>query len=65
LRVRFRDPTSLDDFVGGGMNFAVALAELGVEALERLDLLLGEPEQSRAAGLEAVGDPHVPHAGPN
>ena len=54
------------------MDFDVALAELGIESLERQDLLLGEldlgladrllqPEQSLVAGLEAVADPHAPH----
>ena len=48
-----------------GMDFDVVLADFGVEALERLDLLLGEldlaladrplqPEQSLVAGLEAA-----------
>ena len=55
-----------------GMNFDVGLAELGVEALARLDLFLGELdlalvdrllqlEQSLVAGLEAVADPHALH----
>ena len=54
------------------MDFDVALAELGIEALERLDLFLGEldlaladrllqPEQSLVAGLDAVVHPHAPH----
>ena len=54
------------------MHFDVALSELGVEALERLDLLLGEldlaladrllqPQQPVVAGLEFVAGPHAPH----
>jgi len=57
----------------GGMDFDVALAELGVEALERLDLLFGEldlaladrlvqPKQSLVAGLEVVAHPRAPHS---
>ena len=58
------------------MDFDVALAELGVEALERLDLFLGEldlaladrflePEQSLVAGLEAARGSTRPAPRPN
>ena len=56
-----------------GMDFDVTLAELGVEALERLDLLRGEldlaltdrilrREQRSWWVLETVADRHAPHA---
>ena len=57
------------------MDFDVALAELGIEALERLDLLLGElnvplvdrlvqPEQPVVAGPEVIADPRSTHPAP-